>query len=152
MTNIHKSKLWKHVAALIYDIFPILGIFLVTSLIFVLLRTGKEVEPETLWFQLLLFFEVYLYFTYSWKKGGQTIGMKAWKIGILNHHKLTWQAVTLRFITGIFSTLLLGAGLWLRISNSKNLTWMDMACGQPVIDLTKSTDDSSPEPASKPQN
>ncbi len=145
MTNIHKSKLWKHVAALIYDIFPILGIFLVTSLLFVLLRAGKEVEPHTLWFQLILFFEVYFYFSYSWIKGGQTIGMKAWKISIENHQEMTWLQVSMRFFSGILSLCLLGAGLWFRYLNKDQLTWMDMACGQTVVDLSPSvTEDSSP--------
>lgn len=138
MTNIHKSKLWKHVAALIYDIFPILGILLITSLLLVLLRAGKEVEPQTFWFQSIICFEVYFYFSYSWKKGGQTIGMRAWKIGIDNYQSLTWMHVTLRFISGVLSFCLLGAGLWYRYLNPNKLTWMDLACGQAVIDLSPS--------------
>jgi len=146
MTKIHKSKLWKHLASLIYDIFPILGILLSTSLVLVLLRGGKEVEPLTFWFQLLLCFEVYFYFSYSWKKGGQTIGMRAWKIGIANYQTLTWTQVTLRFFSGLLSVCLLGAGLWYRYINSDKLTWMDMACGQTVIDLSPTPDkESEPE-------
>ncbi|MGJ8663226.1 MAG: RDD family protein [Marinicella sp.] len=130
-----KSKLWKHVAALIYDIFPILGLFLVTSLILVLLRQGEEVEPRTLWFQLTLFIEVFFYFTYSWKQGGQTLGMRAWKIGIQDHHTLSWLEASMRFFTGVLSVFLLGLGLWVRKFNSQQMTWMDIICHRPVIDL-----------------
>ncbi len=119
-----QSKLWKHVAALIYDAFPILALFLITSLVLVLLRQGNEVQPRTLWMQLILFLEVFLYFTYSWKKGGQTLGMRAWKIGIQDHHLISWQQVSLRFAAGVASTLLL-----------TKTTWMDAACGRVVIDL-----------------
>ena len=136
MDKYHKSKLWKHIAALTYDIFPILGMFLITSLFFVLLRSGEEVKPQTTWFQLVLFAEVFFYFTYSWKIGGQTIGMRAWKIGIANYPSLNWQKVSLRFVVGVLSICLLGLGLWYRNWSSKNLTWMDAACGQPVIDVT----------------
>jgi uncharacterized RDD family membrane protein YckC len=135
MDKYKQSKLWKHIAALIYDIFPILGMFLVTSLFFVLLRSGEEVKPHTIWFQLVLLAEVFFYFTYSWKTGGQTIGMRAWKIGIANYSRLNWPQVTLRFITGLLSTCLLGLGLWYRSWSPKQLTWMDAACSQPVIDL-----------------
>jgi uncharacterized RDD family membrane protein YckC len=138
MTENGKSKLWKHIAALIYDIFPILGIFLVTSLIFVLFRSGDEVKPNTLWFQLILLTQAFLYFSYSWKKGGQTLGMRAWKIGIKNHQFLTWKHVTLRFAVGIFSICLFGLGLWWRLWDSQNQTWMDKACGQPVVELNNS--------------
>ncbi len=143
MTNIHKSKLLKQLAALIYDIFPILGMFLVTSLLFIFLRAGKEVAPQTLWFQIILFLEVFFYFSYSWKKGGQTIGMKAWKIGISNHSTLTWPNVTLRFLTGLLSTIMLGAGLWYSLFNPKKLSWMDLACGQPVVDFGKKNSEQS---------
>lgn len=130
-----KSKLWKHVAALIYDTFPILALFLTTSLILVLIRQGQEIQPRTLWMQLLLLTEVFLYFTYSWKKGGQTLGMRAWKIGIHNHQDMTWSQVSLRFLAGVISTLLLGLGLWVRKFNTSQLTWMDQVCGQQVADL-----------------
>lgn len=129
-----KSQLWKHVAALIYDIFPILALFLTTSLFLLMFRQGDEVQPRTFWLQALLFAELFLYFAYSWKKGGQTLGMRAWKIRIENHHLLNWKDVSLRFIAGILSTLLLGAGLWFRKINVKQWTWMDYACQQVVID------------------
>jgi len=137
MTNFNKSNLWKHIAALTYDIFPILGIFLITSLFSVLIRGGNEVEPETLWFQLILFLEVYFYFIYSWKKGGQTLGMRAWKIAIYNHNSMSWLDVSKRFFVGLLSTCLLGLGLWHRMWSKKKLSWMDIACGQPTIDVSK---------------
>lgn len=130
-----KSKLWKHVAALAYDIFPILGLFLVTSLILVLIRQGEEVQPRTFWFQLILFVEVFLYFTYSWKQGGQTLGMRAWKIGIQDYHTMSWLEATARFFVGVLSTLLLGLGLWSRKFHSQKMTWMDAVCHRPVINL-----------------
>lgn len=130
-----QSKLWKHLAALIYDVFPILALFLVTSLILVVLRQGDEVQPRTFWMQIILFLEVFFYFTYSWKKGGQTLGMRAWKIGIENHHLLTWQQVTLRFFVGLASAVLLGLGLWSRSFSSNHTTWMDAVSGQRVVDL-----------------
>lgn len=132
----NQSKVWKHLAALVYDIFPILGIFLTTSLFLLLLRQGQEIGPHNLWFQLLLLFEVWFYFAYSWKKGGQTLGMRAWKLGIVNHHKMTWSAATLRFLAGLLSTLLLGLGLWAKLWRQDQQSWMDMACGLPTMDVT----------------
>lgn len=124
-------------AALLYDIFPILGIFLITSLFLVLLRGGEEVRPGTVWLQLLLLAEVYLYFTYSWLKGGQTLGMRAWKLGIQSHQTMTWGQGTLRFLVGLISTALLGLGLWWRRFDAEGLTWMDRVCHRPVISLAQ---------------
>jgi len=138
MSNQRHSQLWKHLAALVYDIFPILAIWLITSLLFVMFRGGEEIKPETIWFQLLLLAEVWLYFTYSWKKGGQTLGMRAWKLGIEKYNELTWPQVSLRFIAGLISTVLLGLGLWSRMWHRQHMTWMDLACGQRVMDQSLS--------------
>ncbi len=132
----NQSKLWKHLAALTYDIFPILGIFLSTSLLLVLIRQGQEIEPRTLWFQLLLFFEVFFYFAYSWKRGGQTLGMRAWKIGIENYQTMNWPEASVRFFVGILSTVLLGLGLWVKHWRKDKKTWMDLVCHRSVIDVS----------------
>jgi uncharacterized RDD family membrane protein YckC len=136
MSNHHKSQLWKHLAALLYDIFPILAIWLVTSLFLLVVRGGSEIEPGTPWLTALLVAEVWLYFTYSWKMGGQTLGMRAWKIQISDFQELSWAQVSLRFITGVISTLLLGLGLWTRMWSAQQQSWMDLVCGKPVIDVS----------------
>lgn len=133
----NKSSPWKHAAALVYDIFPILGLFLTTSLFVMFIRGGEEVPAGTLWFQLLLAAELYLYFAHSWKSGGQTLGMRAWKLAIADYQQLTWNQVTLRFLVGLLSTALLGLGLWVQHFNKSRSTWMDLVSKSKTIDLKK---------------
>lgn len=120
-----------------YDIFPILGLFLTSSLFIMLVRGGEEVTPGTIWFQVFLAAEVFLYFTYSWKSGGQTLGMRAWKIAIVNHTQLTWSTVTLRFIAGLASTATLGLGLWVKLWNKDKKTWMDSISKTKTVSIKK---------------
>jgi len=133
-----KTPLWKHFAAFIYDIFPILGVFILTSFVIVLIRNGEEVKPHTLWFDLILIAELTFYYTYSWKVGGQTLGMRAWKFKIIPNQQqstMTWNQTSLRFLIGIISTLLLGSGLfWKLISKNKN-TWMDLVSQSSCQDI-----------------
>lgn len=124
----HNTPIWKHFAAFIYDLFPILGMFLLTTLIVVLMRNGEEVKPHTLWFDLILIAELTFYYTYSWKAGGQTLGMRAWKFKIIpssQNNCMTWSQTSLRFLVGIISTLLLGAGIFWKLFSENGLTWMD---------------------------
>ncbi len=135
------TPVWKHFAAFVYDIFPLVGVFIVTSLIVMLLRGGAIVEPGNVWFSLLLLFEVVFYYVYSWKKGGQTLGMRAWKMKIIPHNKnqknLSWKQSILRFIVGFISTFCLGLGLiWKILSNSKS-SWMDLVSHSEVMILEK---------------
>lgn len=135
------TPVWKHFAAFVYDIFPLLGVFIATSLIVMLLRGGEIVEPGNIWFSLLLLFELVFYYVYSWKKGGQTLGMRAWKIKIIpqneNQKNLSWKQSLLRFIVGCVSTLCLGLGiLWKILSDSKT-SWMDMISHSEVKTMKK---------------
>ncbi|HHL32469.1 MAG TPA: RDD family protein, partial [Oceanospirillales bacterium] len=96
-----------------------------------LFNRGNTVEPHSLWFSLLLFAEVAFYYIYSWKKGGQTLGMRAWKMKIIpnqnNQNQLSWMQATVRFLTGVSSTLLLGLGLFWKLFSNNKLSWMDIS-------------------------
>ncbi len=120
-----------------YDIFPILGLFLTSSLFIMLLRGGEEVSPGTVWFQFFLAAEVFLYFAYSWKSGGQTLGMRAWKLAIVDHNQLTWGKVTLRFLAGVASIATLGLGLWVKLWNKDKITWMDQISHTKTVSIKK---------------
>ncbi len=124
-----KPPIWKHFAAFVYDIFPILGILILTSGTILVFRSGNDVQPYTWWFILITYLEVALYYIYSWKIGGQTIGMKAWKIKLksLNEQEqITWAQSTFRFIAGVVSTLLLGAGIFWKLFSNEQKSWMDL--------------------------
>jgi len=125
-----QTPIWKHFAAFIYDLFPIIGLFLVTSMIVLFARNGVEVERYSVWFSAILILEVFFYFTYSWKIGGQTLGMRAWRLKIIPNQKsqlqLTWSQVSIRFVIGVLSTCFVGLGLfWKKFSPSKK-SWMDL--------------------------
>jgi len=125
-----KTPVWKHFAAFIYDIFPLVGIFILTSFIVMAFKSGEIVEPHNLWFGLLLLTEIIFYYVYSWKKGGQTLGMRAWKMVIVPNHAsqshLTWTQAFIRLFAGTFSTLLLGIGLFWKPFSKNSLSWMDI--------------------------
>ncbi len=125
-----KTNVLKHVAAFIYDVFPVIGILIVTSGLTLILRTGNEVQAHTWWFQALVLCEIALYYIYFWKVGGQTIGMKAWKIHIKPNDKsqqqLSWKQACLRFVIGIFSTAFFGLGLFWKYFSNEGKSWMDL--------------------------
>ena len=136
----NNTPLWKHFAAFLYDIFPLLGLFILTSLIVAIIRKGNIVAQHTLWFDILIFSEMAMYYIYSWKTGGQTIGMRAWKFKILPNGEqanLTWSQSLLRFIIGIVSTLLFGLGLFWKLISKKNQSWMDLASASNTINVEK---------------
>jgi len=76
------------------------------------LRSTPVMEVmKILWYLLVS----YIYFAGFWLKGGQTAGMKTWKITLvaMQGGKLTVRQVTVRFFAAILSWTLAGLGfLW----------------------------------------
>lgn len=77
--------------------------------------TGGAIASGNLLFQVYLLLCCYLYFCWQWVKGGQTLGMRAWRIRVICHtgENPGWKHATLRFLLAGLSWLPAGAGfLW----------------------------------------
>ena len=79
----------------------------------------------------------YLFFAWFWIHGGQTLGMRAWKVKLVRQDGMTisWGQAFLRFCYSIVSWLPLGAGyLWALIDKDKQ-AWHDKASRSYLIDI-----------------
>ena len=77
---------WR-VLAMIYDIFPIAALLFVSSVVLLLLHGGKPAVAGTAWglFTSLIYWSVAgCYEVFSWRRGGQTIGMRPWRLLVVN--------------------------------------------------------------------
>lgn len=87
------------------------------------------------WFQLysaLWFIWFYLYF---WCKGGQTLGMRAWRILLVqqNGSAITLKQAVIRAVTALFGL----GNLWLWLRYGKGLALQDQLSGTQVVLITK---------------
>jgi uncharacterized RDD family membrane protein YckC len=98
--------------------------------------------PSTL--QLLLF-RLYLvvisfgFFAWFWLHGGQTLGMRAWRIRLqrIGGDPITpWQTL-LRFLVAILSWLLFGLGFLWSLIDQEQLTWHDRYSLSELVVLPK---------------
>jgi uncharacterized RDD family membrane protein YckC len=79
----------------------------------------------------------YLFFAWFWIHGGQTLGMRAWKVKLVRQDGMTisWGQAFLRFCYSIVSWIPLGAGyLWALIDKDKQ-AWHDKASRSYLIDI-----------------
>lgn len=78
---------WRRLAALAYDLLIVLAIMMAVGLACqlatggTLITTGPQVHVP-LWYQALQSAVVAAYFIASWRRGGQTLGMRAWRIRV----------------------------------------------------------------------
>jgi uncharacterized RDD family membrane protein YckC len=140
----------RQLMAVMYDSFLLLGVLFVATLIPALLQNLlKPMQGETIhdlpplfegWqFTLYLVFITLLFFSYFWRKNGQTLGMQSWglKVVSVDGGKPSWKQCVLRGITAIFSLVLVGAGyLWVLIDKD-HCSWHDRISNTRVVLMPK---------------
>ncbi|WP_428095867.1 RDD family protein [Candidatus Thioglobus sp.] len=78
-------------------------------------------------FYLITLPSIYLYFSLSWVKGRQTLGMKAWKFQVIqqNQQNITYKQAFIRFFFGLISFIVFGFGFFYQLFNQNRLSWHD---------------------------
>lgn len=122
MTDLY-CPLWRRLSALFYDLFAVLAIVATVGLACQLathgqlITTGAQVHIAW-WYQPLQGLAVAAYFLVSWLRGGQTLGMRPWRIRIATSKgtRLTlWQALLRLVVAALpLSLLLLAPAFGLR--------------------------------------
>ncbi|MFT7688238.1 MAG: putative RDD family membrane protein YckC [Candidatus Azotimanducaceae bacterium] len=119
------ASMKRRLAALVYDFFLILGIWVLTLSILVAMTTetvpaGAAIPEEQAipshWLQLICYIEALLFNTYFWMFKGQTLGMQVWKIRVVDKENeiLGLKSSIIRFAAATLSVLPLGLGfVWM---------------------------------------
>ena len=128
--------------AALYDMLPVLALWFVATML-ALALTGGALDvrqlPHKLLVQALLLAFTAAYFVISWRRGGQTIGMRAWRLRVVRTDGTgldTRQAIV-RFGVSLISLGALGLGFWWALFDAQNRTWHDMAAGTVMVRLEK---------------
>ncbi|UXI67911.1 RDD family protein [Tahibacter amnicola] len=128
---------WRAAAA-VYDLLPLLAILFATGAIAQAV-TGGTLDPHALLFRLALLAVIVAYYAVSWRRGGQTIGMRAWRLRVTRADggPLDWSTCLLRFAVSLVSTAAVGLGfLWCLVDRDRR-AWHDIAAGTRVVRLPK---------------
>lgn len=116
-----------------YDGFLIVGLWMAAAAI-VIIPAGGEIRPGTTIFQFYLLSVAWAYFALSWRKGGQTLGMKAWRVQLLaDAGTVTWRATVVRFFVALASVICGGLGFFWSLFHPHRATWHDLASGTRLI-------------------
>ena len=122
-------------AAIVYDSLLLFSVLFFATLVLLLLNGGRAIPPNEPLYTTYLIGVSFLYFGWFWTHGGQTLGMRAWRLRIEPETggPVSWKLALMRFGSAILSWLPLGAGyLWMLIDR-RGLTWHDRLSGTRVI-------------------
>lgn len=86
-TTDRTCPLWRRLTALVYDLVAVLAIVMVVGLLCQLATRGQLITTSghvhiAWWYQPLQALVVVAYFVVSWLRGGQTLGMRPWRIRV----------------------------------------------------------------------
>ncbi|HEY4582208.1 MAG TPA: RDD family protein [Lysobacter sp.] len=133
--------------ALFYDLWPVAALWMLVSAAFTVgyyaagHAARENIPPfSPLWWLLWLscWLVAGLYAVASWRRGGQTLGMRPWRLRVVGRGGVPgWRALAVRYVVGTASLLLGGLGFWWAWIDRDRLTWHDRASGTRVERLAK---------------
>lgn len=139
----------RRMLSLLYDLLPTLALWFLMSGLFTAAYTFlghhdlRENIPAFSALQWLLWLACWLvtglYATLSWQRGGQTLGMRPWRIRVRasDGGVPTRAALWRRYAVATLSLLAAGMGFWWAWLDRDRLTWHDRASGTRVVRLPK---------------
>jgi uncharacterized RDD family membrane protein YckC len=134
--------------ALLYDVWPVLAMWIAAAIPFVLVdvvisdNVRHNIEPYSLmwWLLWLCCWGVAgAYATLSWHRGGQTLGMRPWRLKVVatDGSAPTLAALWRRYALATVSTLAAGLGFWWAWLDRDRLTFHDRCSGTRMVRLPK---------------
>lgn len=96
---------------------------------------GEAVDPGNPIYSLYLVTVVWAFFAWFWTHGGQTVGMRAWRIRVqtTEGYQLNWAQATIRFFAAILSWACAGLGFLWSLLDAEKRTWHDQLSGTVII-------------------
>ena len=138
------ASLWLRLAAALYDFFPLLALWMLTAGVVLLVSHGEvDVAHPSLTYRLALRLALLAitaaYFVISWARGGQTIGMRAWRLRIVgvDGGVLPWPRALLRFAVACVSLIVFGVGFVWCLFDRQKRGWHDIAARSVFVRLSK---------------
>ena len=128
--DIHLVSLRRRLAAMVYDGIAVTAILYFATLVPVITMGGEIIEPGNTPFVGYLGIVTFFYFTLCWTTSGQTLGMRAWRIELLNdgdRRRISWRTAVARFLFAIASLVTFGIGYFAALLDSQRRTWHDRA-------------------------
>ncbi len=119
--------MFKRLAAIFYDSLCLFSLFFLATLILIFFTKGESIASNNIAYDLFLALTTYLYFVWQWVNGGQTLGMRTWKIRLYQNDErpVSWFRASSRFALASLSFITLGMGFIWALFDANRLTFHD---------------------------
>lgn len=130
------APLWRRLAAAVYDVLLLAGLWLSSLLLVVLPMKAVGFDAGPSFVRALLLTVTFGFFAWFWTHGGQTLGMRAWRLKLRTQDggPLSLTLTMRRFAWALL--LWLPGLLWLCFDRTR-LAWHDRLSGTELVLLPK---------------
>lgn len=144
LSQAQKPSIMRRIGAFLYDLMLLVAVLMIALGLVVVpygVITGGDLHQHYLFLeQIYLLLVTAGFYVYFWTHGGQTLGMKAWRIQVIRQdgQPVDFNAALKRFVWSILSLIPAGLGLWWSLFNRQGLAWHDSKSNTRVVLLAKS--------------
>ena len=130
-------RLGRRLAAVLYDAVLLFGVLGVAATLALAVNGGKPVGYNNPVYISYMFLVAFFYYAWFWTHGGQTLGLKTWRLRVQSREGTTisWTQALLRFFTAIVSWAALGMGFLWSLIDKEKLTWHDRYSMSVLVEL-----------------
>ena len=136
-TVAYPAGIGRRMGAALYDALLIVALWMLTLLIWVVASGGDAVSGLPV--QMVLLGEYVGFYLLSWQRRGQTLGMAAWRIRLVNEAGAppSLRQMIVRLLSAPLSVLSLGLGyLWFYVGTTRQ-TWHDRLSNTMIVHIPK---------------
>lgn len=133
------APLWRRLAAALYDAILLAAIWMSAALADAVLRALLDLPYRAPVLRAVLFLLGLLYFAWSWTRGGQTLGMRAWRLQLrrIDGGPVTAVTAVVRYACAWLAWLPLGLGVLWSALDPRRRAWHDTWSGTELVLLPK---------------
>lgn len=110
-----------------YDAVAVLALMMVVTALAMLAGFHELHVVRDLPYAAVLLLTWFLYLAWCWRRGGMTLGMRAWRVRLERSGGGLpgWGACALRFLASLLSAAALGCGFWWSLVDRERRCWHD---------------------------
>lgn len=107
------ATITKRLLAVFYDSFLLIAVLFLAMAVLLLVSGGYQFQAGNPFMTVYLLIVSFAFFGWFWTHGGQTLGMRAWKLRIQQHtgETITWRQAAVRFVTAVPAWVVLFIGM-----------------------------------------
>lgn len=97
------ASLWRRLAAMVYDSLLMFAVLIAIGATMLPFTKGLGINPDNIIFKFYVFGAVYFFLGWFWTHGGQTLGMRAWKIKLLQYDgtPVSWRLAFFYYLVSL---------------------------------------------------